>query len=182
MTMNRRARARGAQAVLVLLAGCGGAKAESAPAAPPGASVLRPDAGAPVDFDFDSVDDRPVSSAATRGKPTVITFVTTSSLPAQAQVDFLVVMAKHDGDRVNYAVVAVEPRESRELVELYSRALGTPFPVAMADTNTLAGAGPFGEVAAVPVTVVMDRAGRIVWRAEERVARSDEIRGVLRGL
>jgi hypothetical protein len=50
-----------------------------------------------------------------RGKPAVIAFVTTGSLPAQAQVDYLVAMARNDGDRVNYAVVALEDRDGREL-------------------------------------------------------------------
>lgn len=167
-------------AVLALLAACSATKAPAP--APPGVSVAAAATASPVDFDFDSIDERPVSARATRGKPTVITFVTTSSLPSQAQVDFLVAMAKNDGERVNYAVVAVEPGESRELVEVYGRALGTPFPVAMADSTTLAGGGAFGDVSGVPVTVVLDRSGRIAWRADGRVARSDELRGVLRGL
>ncbi len=163
----------------LLLAACGGKPA--APAnAPPGASTvaLHP----PVDFDFDSLDDRAVSSQTSRGKPTVLAFVNTGSLPAQAQVDFLVAMAKHDADKVNYAVVAIEPREGRELVELYKKALGIPFPVAMADGQTLQGQGPFGDVSAVPVTVILDRAGRPVWRVDGRVAKSDELRKALSGL
>jgi len=169
--------------MVALLAACGGRKTDAAPP-PPGVSValMASSASVDFDFDFDSIDDRPVSARATRGKPTVITFVTTSSLPSQAQVDFLVAMAKNDGDRVNYAVVAVEPPDSRELVELYRRALGAPFPMAMADSATLAGGGAFGDVSGVPVTVVLDRSGRIAWRADGRVARSDELRGVLHAL
>jgi hypothetical protein len=121
-----------------------------------------------------------VNSTSTRGKPTVMTFVTTGSLPAQAQVDYLVAMAKNDGDRVNYAVVALDNGESRELVELYAKALSIPFPVAMADAQTRSGAGAFGDVSAVPVTVVLDRAGRVVWRVDARVAKSAEIRGAMR--
>jgi hypothetical protein len=170
-------------ACLTLLAalavGCGGAKAD-APA--PGVSVALSAASSPVDFAFDSLDDRAVSAQTTRGKPTVITFVTTSNLPSQAQVDFLVAMARNDGELVHYAVVAVEPPDARELVELYRRGLATPFPVAMADSATLAGDGPFGDVTAVPVTVVLDRAGRVAWRADGRVARSDELRRVLRAM
>ena len=176
-----RGRARAsARAILALLAACGGATTAAPP--PPGVSLAPAASGLPVDFDFDSIDDRPVSAQATRGKPTVVTFVTTSSLPSQAQVDFLVAMAKNDGDRVNYAVVAVEPPDTRELVELYRRALGAPFPMAMADSAALAGGGAFGDVTGVPVTVVLDPSGRIAWRADGRVARSDELRGVLRGL
>jgi hypothetical protein len=171
----------GAGALLapLLAAACAAAPAAS-PAAPPGVSTVAEHP--PVEFEFDSLDSRPVSAEAMRGKPTVLVFVDTGSLPAQAQVDFLVAMAKHDGDEVNYAVVAVEPSASRELVELYKKALGIPFPVAMADAQTLQGRGPFGDVSAVPVTVMLDRAGRPVWRVEGRVARSAELREAMKGL
>jgi hypothetical protein len=86
-------------------------------------------------------------------------------------------MARHDGDRVNYAAVALERREDRELVELYAKALSIPFPVAMGD-QTFSG-GALGEVKVVPMTVVLDRAGHVVWRAEGRVAKSDEIRAAI---
>jgi hypothetical protein len=181
----RRARTDATRAaILALLASCGGARGAAVVPGVDGPAPLvsAPTLAQPVDFVFDSLDTRPVSAEATRGKPTVITFVTTASLPAQAQVDFLVAMARHDAERINYAVVALEPREDRELVELYEHALKMPFPAAMADPQTLAGAGPFGDVGAVPITVILDRAGRVVWRVEGRVAKSDEIRAALRGL
>jgi hypothetical protein len=155
---------------------CGGTRAPAAGSIP-GASVPT---RAPVEFAFDSIDGRPVNAEATRGKPTVLTFVTTSSLPAQAQVD--VAMAKNDGDRVNYAVVALDQRDNRELVELYRRALSIPFPVAMADAQTIAGGGAFGDLSAVPVTVVLDRLGHMVSRVDGRVAKSAELRAAMRGL
>ena len=165
---------------------CG--KAGAPPGAPPGARVPELPPGAstaaqhePLDFAFESLDDRPVGSEAMHGKATVFSFVTTASLPSQAQVDFLIAMARHDGDRVNYAVVALEPRDSRELVELYRKALAIPFPVAMADAATLSGAGPFGDVGAVPVTVILDRLGRLVWRVDGRVVKSQELRAAMAG-
>ena len=121
-------------------------------------------------------DERPVTADSTRGKPTLIAFITTGSLPAQAQVDFLVAMAKHDTGRVNYAVVALESRQNRELVEIYRKSLLIPFPVAMADAKTLSGQSAFGDLSVVPVTVLLDRAGRIAWRVDGRVAKSDELR------
>lgn len=169
--------------IIALASACASTPSPPADAAPVGTSsiALHP----VVDFAFESLDGRPVSSAATRGKLTVIAFVTTGSLMAQAQVDFLVAMAKNDGDRVNYAVVALEAPENRELVGLYEKTLTIPFPVALADAATMAGStggGPFGDVTAVPVTVLLDRAGRVVLRAEARVAKSSEIRAAMRGL
>ncbi|HEX8790838.1 MAG TPA: hypothetical protein VF765_07785, partial [Polyangiaceae bacterium] len=137
---------------------------------------------APVCFAFDWLDDRAVSSEVSHGKPAVLSFVTTGSLPSQAQVDFLVTMSKNDGDHVFYAVVSLDPRENRELVEIYRKSLGIPFPVAMADEATRGGTGPFGDVTAVPVTILLDRLGRVVWRVDGRVAKSDELRGAMRGL
>jgi hypothetical protein len=168
-----------AGAFVFFLVACAGPPPH-APDAPAGVSnaPLAP----PLTFAFDSLDDRPVSSDSTRGKPTVIAFVTTGSIVAQAQVDFLVAMAKNDGDKVNYAVVALESRENRELVELYRKALSISFPVAVADAETLAGAGVFHDVSVVPVTVLLDRSGRVAWRADGRVARSEEIRVAMRGL
>jgi hypothetical protein len=176
--------------VVAVAGGCGGAhgqaaspsSAASASAAVPGVSTSA--YAPPVDFAFESIDERPVSSEAMRGMPTVLSFVTTSSLSSQAQVDFLVAMAKHDQgvEKVRYAVVALEPSGNRELVEMYKKALSIPFPVALADGPTLAGASPFGDVSAVPVTVVLDRAGRVAWRIEGRVVKSQEMRAALRGL
>src|SRR5688572_10223921 len=95
-------------------------------------------------FAFDPLDERPVSSSVTRGKPTVIAFVTTGDLIGQAQVSYLVHMAKNDGDRVNYALVAIHPRKEIVLVEAYRKTLGVEFPVALADGSATNAGGPFG--------------------------------------
>ncbi len=176
----RRARALLAAAGLLLAGGCGG----STP--PPGVSAA-PRSG-PIDFAFPGLDGQPITSDWARGKPTVIAFVTTGSLAAQAQVDFLVAMSKRDGDRVHYALVGLDGgegndrRSASELLRLYASALAVSFPVASADEGTREGAGPFGDVRNVPVTLVLDRAGRVVWRADGRVAKSDEIRAAMAGL
>jgi len=163
-----------------LVTGCAG-RAEAEPgrssAAPPPFQSTTPSV-----FSFESLDDRRVDDASTRGKPTVLAFVTTGSLPSQAQVDFLVAMAGHDGDKVNYALVALETADNRELVELYKKALKIPFPVSLADPPTLTGAGAFGDVTGVPVVVLLDRAGRVAWRMDGRVVKSDELRAAIRGL
>jgi hypothetical protein len=168
--------------VPILVAALCGACGSSAPAHGPPPGVSSVPLQAAVDFEFESLDQRPVSAESTHGKPTVLVLVTTGSLPAQAQVDYLVGMAKHDADRVNYAVVVLEPRENRELVEIYRKSLNVTFPVAMADDKTLSGVGPFGEVSVVPVTVILDRAGRVAWRADGRVVKNDELRQAMRGL
>ena len=115
------------------------------------------------------------------GKPTVIAFVTTWDLSSQAQIDYLVPMAKRDGGQVNYVMVALQERQDRELVEVYAEHLGVTFPAAMADQDLMSGGGSFGELKAVPTTVILDRSARMVWR-HVGIARPDEIRRGLAGL
>ena len=165
-------------ALLVVVAACSAPAAEAP--APAGVSAVAQ--AARVEFKYDSLDDRDVSSDATRGKATLLVFVQTGSVWGQAQVAYMVAMAKNDGDRVNYVLVALEPRQSRELVEAYAQSLGVTFLVALADQATMIGASPFGEVRGIPTTVLLDRVGRIVWRADGRVAKSDELRVQMRGL
>ena len=142
-----------------------------------------PGGGQVVTFAYDSIDAQPLSSEATRGHPTVLAFITTYDLSSQAQVNFLVAMAKNDKakGRVNYGLVALQESVDRELVEVYRTNLGVTFPVAMADRGTIAGGGVFGDVHHVPTVVILDREGRIVWR-RSGLAKSEEIRAGLRGL
>ena len=133
----------------------------------------------PVSYAFDSLDERPVSSAAERGKPTVLAFITTGDIVGQAQVDYLVAMAKNDGAKVNYALVALHPRKEIVLVEAYISALKVEFPVALGDPSVMTPQGPFGEIAAVPTVVVLDREGRIAWK-HTGLAKPDELRGHMR--
>lgn len=131
-------------------------------------------------FAFDSLDDRPVSSESTRGKTSVIVFVTTGDIVGQAQVSYVVHMARNDGDRVNYAVVALHPRKEVVLVESYRDTLGIKFPVALGDSAAANAGGPFGEIAAVPTIVVLDHEGRITWK-HTGLVKSEEIRRHMHG-
>lgn len=130
---------------------------------------------------FDSLDERPVSAEASRGKPTVLAFVTTDTIQSQAQVGFLRAMHKTDGDRVNYAIVAVQPSRDRELVEIYRRSLQITFPVAAATPDVVEVGGPFGEIGGAPTIIVLDREGNLAWK-HTGVAKADEIRAHLGGL
>jgi hypothetical protein len=159
--------------------GCG-----TKPAEPPVGVSDKPGATWPekaVTYVFDTLDERPVSSAAHRGKPTVLCFVTTGDIVGQAQVDYLVAMAKNDGAKVNYALVAMHPRKEIVLVEAYMTALKIEFPVALGDRSSMTAAGPFGEITAVPTIVVLDRDGRIAWK-HTGLAKADELRSHLRRL
>jgi thiol-disulfide isomerase/thioredoxin len=115
------------------------------------------------------------------GKPTVLAFVTTWDLSSQAEIDYLVQMAKKDGARVNYVMVALQEAQDRELVEAFVRSLGVEFPSALAGPDIMAGGGPFDSLRAVPTTIILDRAARVVWR-HIGIARPQDIRDGLTGL
>ena len=134
------------------------AKVEAPEGASPAEGAFEP-SEVPVTFAFDSLDERPVSSDAARGRPAVLVFIQTGSVWAQAQVNFVLSLSRAAGDAVAYYLVALEPRDSRELVETYARVLGVTFPTALADESTMLGAGPFGMLK-VPAVAVLDRAGR----------------------
>ncbi len=140
-----------------------------------------PPSDRPVSYDFDPLDQTPVSSEANIGKPTVIAIVTTGDIVGQAQVSYLVAMSKNDGDKVNYAMVALHPRREIVLVEAYRKTLNVEFPVALGDSSTTAENGPFGPIPAVPTVVILDRVGRLVWK-HTGLAKSDELRAHMRGL
>jgi hypothetical protein len=156
------------------LLACGGRPAE-----PVGTSRVASER--PVAFKYDSLDERPVDSTSTRGKVTVLAFVTTYDLGSQAQANFLVAMAKHDEKEINYVLVALQEPKDRELVEVYRTNLGITFPVALADAETIAGGGSLGDVHKIPAVVVLDREGKIVWK-KVGVATSAEIRAGMQGL
>jgi hypothetical protein len=135
----------------------------------------------PVAFSFDSLDDRPLSSMALRGKPAVLAFVASDDLASQAQAGFLASMAKNDGDRVTYALVAVEAPDRRELVEgfqsFFESKFGVSLRTGMVDDDFLLGLGPFGDVRRLTV-LVLDSGGRVVWQ-KTGIAKPPEIRAAM---
>jgi hypothetical protein len=169
-------------ACIVGLAACGPKVGEGPPV---GVStkgdVPLPSLDTVTTYAFDPIGERAVSSDAMHGKPTVIVFVTTGDIVGQAQVSFLVHMAKNDGDRVNYAIVALHPRREVVLVEAYRKTLGVEFPVALGDASATSATGPFGEIPAVPTVVILDRDSRIRWK-HTGLAKNDELRGHMQGL
>ena len=158
---------------------CGACVHEPADA-PVGSSAQPDNRTGPIDFAFASLDDRPVSSLAFRGRPAVISFVTTWDFSSQAQVDYLVPLAKKTSEAA-FALVALQEPKDQDLVDVFRTQLHVEFPVALADAAVIAGGGPFGDVHQIPTTVILDREGRMVWR-HVGLARPSEIRAGLSGL
>ncbi len=161
----------------IFLLACGSSTPQRVPMA--GMSNADGVTDAPM-FVFDSLDARAVSSEALRGKPTVLTFMTTYDPISQLQVNQLLEVASQTSD-VQFVLVALQDASARELVEIYRDTMNVKFPVAMGDAATVAGGGVLGDVHQVPTTIILARDGRVAWRHAGAV-RSDELRARLKKL
>jgi hypothetical protein len=155
------------RALLIALASIGatGAIACGAPAptvdAP--ASSLPP-RGARIQFEFTTIDDKPLSTETLAGRISVIGFIATYDARSQGQARFLEDLLRRHKPRLNVAVLVLEPAENKPLVEAFTSSLGLSYPVAFADAATIAGTGPFTGLHHVPSVVILDRQGREAWR------------------
>jgi hypothetical protein len=155
-----------------------GAKTPSAGGAALGMSDVARES--PVQYAFDSLDDRAVSSAAFRGHAVVLAFVTTWDLASQAQTEVLVRMKLNEGGTAKVAIISLDDRANRELVEQYSKTLNVPYPMALAARtggSEVQVLGDFGELA-VPTVIVLDTQSRIVFR-RTGITKPEEIRAAL---
>jgi hypothetical protein len=151
---------------LLLSMACFAAAHGSCRAAQPAAPGDQPGAlrSAPIVFHYDDVQKGSVDSTALQGRPAVIIFITTYDLASQAQARFLTMVERRQGPRIRVAAVVLEPPENRPLVIGFRDALHLDYPVALGDRELVAGRGPFGNVHAVPTTIVLDKNGQIAWR------------------
>ena len=120
--------------------------------------------GPVLSFSYHSVDKRPISTEALAGRVSVIGFLATYDMASQLQARHLGNLGRHHSPRLNVAALALEPAENALLVEAFSRTLSLPFPMAIADADTIAGRGPFAGLHHVPSVVILDREGREAWR------------------
>ncbi|GMV12424.1 MAG: TlpA family protein disulfide reductase [Polyangiaceae bacterium] len=145
---------------LILLSGLASCRPTPEPLA-----ADRPDTSrAPVEFAFGTTDGTELSSATTRGRATAVLFVTTYDLASQVMAQRLESVLHSHVPRANAGAVVLEAPKYAQLAAAYRSTLALSYPVAMADSLTLTGGGPFGTISQVPTLVVLDRSGREVWR------------------
>jgi hypothetical protein len=133
-----------------------------------------------VTFEFASLDERPTSTEGTRGRVTVLLFLTTYGDPSILAARFLTKVYREHAPRFNAVAVFLERVENRPLARIFVDTLALPFPSAMGSDADIAGKGPFKGLDTVPSVVILDRLGREVFR-KVGVAKPDEIVRVLRG-
>ena len=146
--------------MLALLMGCANRSA-----AEPSRTAAKP-RGEAIHFAFTTTQQEPFSSRSSRGRATVLLFVTTYDLASQVQARRLDRLLRRQRPRVNGAAVVLESAKYAVLAETYRTWLGLSFPVCVADEETRLGKGPFGWIGRVPTLVVLDRSGAEVWRNE----------------
>jgi len=157
----------------------GACRTEPAPKTPESrAAAPRSD---PVSFRYEGVEKGTLDSGSLRGRPAVIIFITTYDIASQAQARFLTMVERRLRSRIGAAAIMLEPSDNRPLVLAFRDALHLDYPVAWGDDDLSRGHGPFGDVRAVPTTIVLDAAGRIAWRNVGLVKDTD-IEAALSGL
>ena len=168
--------AAGRIGIIAMLCALFGCASEPPPPQPVFASVNK---SPPLHFQYQLIDGKGwLGSEAMHGRPSVIGFLATYDLASQAQARFLNGILQRRAGKVQVAAVVLERADNRPLVIAFRDGLGLGYPVAMADAALIAGGGPFGDVAAVPATVVLDSDGRLVWK-KLGIAREDEIEKAL---
>jgi hypothetical protein len=147
------------------LSGCYGRDADSA-------DVSQPDYGQPVLFTLGTIEGGELSSDTTRGRTTVLLFVTTYDLPSQAEAQLLRDVLSTHKPLANAAIVMMEPPHAAPLAQVWADSIGVKLPIAMASPALLAGESQLGRIVGVPTLLVLDRRGRLIARSEGATTRA----------
>lgn len=143
------------------LAGLGCAPGQGPVASPNGETSHR---GERRSFVFPRPNGGFVTTKSVAGRATALLFMTTFDLASQALAQRLDDVLRSHKPRANGVAVVLEPPKYAEFAQAFADSLSLSYPVAMADQAALRGAGPFGDIRAVPVLVVIDWEGREVAR------------------
>lgn len=150
---------------IVLAAACGGKG--SPPSGSWGPSGRSTGAGAPpIELVLPALDGGELSLAAYRGKVVVLHVFSTWSLAAQAEVEAL--STADAAEDVVVIGIALDT-EGRPLVAPWRNGSDVRYLVALADDPTRAGQSALGALSAIPITIVLDRAGRLAVRADRQL-------------
>lgn len=134
------------------LAGCGGA----APTAP----VVEGRSAGIVDFELPTLDGRTIRLSDYRPQAVLVTYFATWCTPC---LDDLPALSALDQARSDLTVIAVNIDTQPEvLLEPFLELTPVTFPVVLADTATLDGKTPFGQLAAIPTSYLLNGKGEHV--------------------
>lgn len=131
-----------------------------------GAQVAGPRA-APIGLELPALDGGTASLDRLRGQVVVVHVFATWSVAAQLDVEQLA--AADLRPDVAVVGVALDP-DGHALVAPWRAAASVHYLIALADDAVRAGTSPLGPVPEVPVTLVLDPAGRVVHRLARQLA------------
>jgi hypothetical protein len=121
----------------------------------------------PIGLVLPAVDGGEIDVVEHRQQVVVLHVFTTWSLGATGDVAQLQVADSRDDTVVIGIALDVE---GYALVAPWRRALGVTYLIAVATDSFRAGGSPLGAVNAVPITIVLDRKGRIARRIDRQLA------------
>ena len=129
--------------------------------------------GSPVTFAYGTPQGEVLSSESTRGRVTMILFVTTFDLSSQVMAKRVETVMRRHRPRANAGAVALEAPNDAPLVDVFKTSLGLSYPVALTNSTRVDQTGPFGAIDRVPVLVVLDSRGVEVARAQGAVTEAE---------
>ena len=115
-------------------------------------------------FDFGTTDGEELSSVTTRGRVTVLVFVTTFDLASQLVARRLNQVVRTHRPRINAGAVVLEAPNLAPLADVFRSTLELSYPVALADLPALEQSSGLGEVRSVPTVLVLNSEGREIVR------------------
>ncbi len=162
MRRHGRGRARAWLALGLVAAACGGGRSGGSSTSPPPVPVA--DRGPPLALVVAALDGGEIDLASHRGQVVVVHVFTTWSLAAQSELDALSIA---DADPEVVVIGLALDAEGRQLVAPWRAGAGVRYLIALADDAIRHGASGLGRLPAVPITIVLDRRGRVYTRVDE---------------
>jgi hypothetical protein len=114
-----------------------------------------------LEFAFAGLSGEAISSAQTRGRVTVLLFVTTFDLPSQAAAKRLEDLYRTHVPRLNAVAVVMEAPRHVELARAFRETLGLSYPLGMVDKRELSEHPQLRNVQTVPSWIFLSRQGRV---------------------
>jgi hypothetical protein len=165
--------ARGRRSALIATLWLGVPSLGACSSAPPPHAQPVARRGTPVRFAYGTPQGEVLSSETTRGRVTMLLFVTTFDLPSQLMAKRVEAVVRRHRPRANAGAIALEAPNQAPLVEVFKTSLGLSYPVALTNSTRVDERGPFGAVDQVPVLVVLDSRGVEVARAQGVVSEEE---------
>jgi len=133
----------------------------------PGRAPAKTNSAAP-DFRATALDGKTVSLAGFKGKVLVVNYFATWCPPCKAEIPDFVAAYRELKDQ-GLEILGVNPDEDPSDVRAFVQEQGINYPVIAGDREM---AGKFGTVRTIPVTIVIDRNGNVVGKANGMLTRA----------